>query len=176
MVIKTIRPRQLDELRKSGRKVEIIDVRTPGEYARLHAEGAMLMPLATLTAEKVAQSRTLPADDPLYVICQSGARAAIACQKLHATGVKNIQGIEGGTAAWEKAGLPCVRGPSRVIPVERQVRVIAGILVLIGVALGWFVHPAFYVLSATVGAGLTVAGATDWCGMGMLLTKMPWNR
>jgi len=176
MVIQTIRPDQIDKLRRDGKTVDIIDVRTPGEYAQLHAAGAKNMPLDGLTAEAVAATRSSPADEPLFVICQSGARAAVACQKLHAAGVTNIQSIDGGTAAWEKAGLPCVRGTSRVISLERQVRIAAGSLVLLGVTLGWFVHPGFFGLSTFVGAGLVFAGITDHCGMGMLLGKMFWNR
>ena len=60
--------------------------------------------------------------------------------------------------------------------IERQVRVAAGMLVVLGVLLGWLIHPAFYILSAFVGAGLVFAGVTDTCGMGMLLARMPWNQ
>jgi hypothetical protein len=59
---------------------------------------------------------------------------------------------------------------------ERQVRIAAGSLVLLGVALGAFVSQWLYGLSAFVGAGLVFAGLTDTCGMGMLLARMPWNR
>jgi rhodanese-related sulfurtransferase len=113
---------------------------------------------------------------PLYVICKSGARAAKACEKFAAAGFANVACVEGGTAAWEQAGFPVVRGTSRVISLERQVRIAAGLLVLLGVVLGWHVHPVFHGLSALIGAGLVMAGVTDWCGMGLLLAKMPWNR
>ena len=82
--------------------------------------------------------------------------------------------VAGGTSAWESAGLPVNKGKG-VISLERQVRIGAGLLVLAGVALGHFVHPGFYGLSAFVGAGLTFAGITDFCGMGLILAKMPWN-
>ena len=110
------------------------------------------------------------------MICQSGGRAARACERFETAGFSNVFSIEGGTSAWEQAGLPIVRGTTGVIALERQVRIAAGALVLIGLALGWFVHPAFLGLSAFVGAGLVFAGVTDWCGMGLLLAKMPWNR
>ncbi len=42
--------------------------------------------------------------------------------------------------------------------------------------LGTFVHGGFYGLSGFVGAGLIFAGVTDWCGMGLLLARAPWNR
>ena len=111
---------------------------------------------------------------PRYVICQSGGRAARACEMFAAAGFSNVLSIEGGTAAWERAGLPIVRGSGRsVISLERQVRIGAGTLVLIGVLLGWLVHAAFFGLAAFVGAGLVFAGVTEWCGMGMLLARMP---
>ena len=82
--------------------------------------------------------------------------------------------VEGGTKAWAAAGLPVTCGKG-VISVERQVRIAAGLLLLTGAALAWFIHPAYVAISAFVGAGLTFAGITDWCGMGLLLARMPWN-
>jgi rhodanese-related sulfurtransferase len=83
--------------------------------------------------------------------------------------------VDGGTQAWEAAGLPIVRG-QKTISLERQVRIAAGSLVVLGAVLGYFVHPYFIGLSAFVGAGLVFAGVTDTCGMGMLLARMPWNK
>jgi hypothetical protein len=74
-----------------------------------------------------------------------------------------------------QAGLPLVRG-KKAISLERQVRITAGTLVLLGTVLGWLVHPAFIGLSAFVGGGLVFAGITDTCGMGMILAVMPWNQ
>ena len=161
--------------RSRGQPIDLIDVRTPVEFAAVHAEGARLLPLDRLDPQAVMSARSGPADEPLYVICQSGVRAAKAVEKFRAVGFTNVVCVEGGTAAWEQAGLPVVRGAARVIPLERQVRIAAGTLVLLGVLLGWRVHPAFYGLSAFVGAGLVFAGVTDWCGMGLLLARMPWN-
>ena len=151
-------------------------MRTPAEYAQVHAEGARLVPLDRLDPAAVMSAREGPPDEPLYVICKTGARAARACEKFHAAGFANVLCIEGGTAAWEQAGLPVVKGQRKVISLERQVRIAAGLLVLCGVLLGWLVHPVLYALSAFVGAGLVFAGMTDTCGMGMLLARMPWNR
>ncbi len=68
-----------------------------------------------------------------------------------------------------------VRG-KKTISLERQVRIAAGLLVLLGALLGWLVHPAFIGLSAFIGAGLLFSGITDTCGMGMILARMPWNQ
>ena len=77
--------------------------------------------------------------------------------------------------AWDQAGLPVVRG-RKAISLERQVRIAAGLLVVTGSALGYFVNPVWIGLAAFVGAGLAFAGITDTCGMGMLLARMPWNQ
>src|SRR5690606_7056 len=110
-----------------------------------------------------------------YVICRTGNRAEQACEKLQAAGYHNVVNVEGGTAACAEAGLPVVRG-KKAVALERQVRIAAGFLVLLGAVLGYFVHPAFIGLSAFVGAGLIFAGVTDTCGMAMALARMPWNQ
>ena len=121
------------------------------------------------------EARNGTKDDPLYMICRSGSRGRQACEKFLAAGYHNVVNVEGGTLAWERAGLPVVRG-KKAISLERQVRIAAGSLVVLGTALGAFVHPGFLGLAAFVGAGLVFAGITDTCGMGMLLARMPWNR
>jgi rhodanese-related sulfurtransferase len=91
-----------------------------------------------------------------------------------AAGFTNIVNVDGGTLACVECGLPVIRG-KKMVSLERQVRIVAGFLVLLAALLGWFVHPAFVFLAAFVGAGLIFAGVTDTCGMGLLLAKMPWN-
>ena len=120
-------------------------------------------------------ARNNPAHEPLYVICRSGSRGQQACEKFLKAGYSNVVNIEGGTMACVESGLPVIRG-KKMVSLERQVRIAAGFLVLLGALLGWFVHPAFVFLSAFVGAGLIFAGVTGTCSMGILLAKMPWNR
>ena len=121
------------------------------------------------------QAHNGSAKEPLYVICRSGIRGGQACEKLMKAGFLNAVNIEGGTLACVEAGLPVKRG-KKVISLERQVRIAAGALVLLGAVLGWFVDPVFIGLSAFVGAGLVFAGISDTCGMGMILARMPWNQ
>jgi rhodanese-related sulfurtransferase len=175
MSVATISLTDMRSVVESGKPICLVDVRTPAEYAGVHAAGAKLLPLDTMDPAVVSAQRK-DSDEALYVICQSGSRAAKACEKLAAAGVEHVFCVEGGTAAWQRAGLPIERGQSRVISLERQVRIGAGSLVVLGLALGWFMHPVFLLLSAFVGCGLVFAGVTDYCGMGMLLAKMPWNR
>jgi rhodanese-related sulfurtransferase len=173
MSITTISPQKLSELIHSGTSVELIDVRTPVDYREVHVSSARNVPLDQLNASQFAAGRS--GAEPLYVICRSGGRGKQACEKLLAAGYTNVVNIEGGTQAWDQAGLPVVRG-RKAISLERQVRIAAGLLVLTGSILGIFVSPYWIALSAFVGAGLVFAGITDTCGMGMLLARMPWNQ
>jgi len=172
MNINTISPKQLHNLFEAGNAIELIDVRTPVEYREVHVPFAMNVSLHELDAGKVAASRKTAAE-PLYVICRSGSRGNQACEKLLAAGC-NVVNVEGGTQAWDQAGLPVVRG-KKTISLERQVRIAAGCLVLVGSALA-LLDIRFVGLAAFVGAGLVFAGVTDTCGMGMMLARMPWNR
>jgi 3-mercaptopyruvate sulfurtransferase SseA len=133
------------------------------------------VPLDTLDSSAVA-GQFAGAQKPIYVICQTGTRAAKACDQLNAAGVSDVFNVQGGTTAWESAGLPVQRGSSGRMSIERQVRILAGSLVLVGVILTLAVRPGFIVVPALIGAGLVFAGLTDTCGMGILLAKMPWNR
>jgi rhodanese-related sulfurtransferase len=173
--VSTISPRSLAELCRPGKEIDLIDVRTPLEYREVHAVGARNVPLDQLDPTGLMQSRNGSREQPFYVICRSGSRGRQACAKLLAAGFNNVINVEGGTLAWAECGLPVVRG-QKAISLERQVRMTAGGLILLGVVLGWLVHPVFVGLSAVVGAGLIFSGVTDTCGMGVLLARMPWNR
>lgn len=175
MEVVTLGPRELAAKAGAGEAVELIDVRTPVEYREVRCPLARNVPLAGLDPAAVMSARQGPAAAPLYVICRSGSRGRQACEKFRAAGFDNVVNVEGGTLAWAECGLPVVRG-KKAMSLERQVRLAAGLLVLLGVGLGFAVHPVFLGVSAFVGAGLVFAGVTDTCGMGLLLARMPWNR
>ncbi|MSR55775.1 MAG: DUF2892 domain-containing protein [Gemmataceae bacterium] len=175
MAVATISPRDLAAKQQNGEAVEVIDVRTPVEYRGVHCTLARNVPLSDLDPKVVMTARNGTVDEPLYIICRSGSRSNQACEKFLAAGFTNVVNIEGGTLAWAECGLPVNRG-KKTISLERQVRIAAGSLVLLGAVLGYFVHPYFLGLSAFVGAGLVFAGITDTCGMGLMLARMPWNR
>jgi len=153
----------------------LIDVRSPAEYDSVHVPGSVLLPLADITAEAVGRHRK-SGKGTVYLICQTGTRSQLAATKLAAEGLTNVIGVDGGIEAWTQAGLQVHRGEKRVISLERQVRIGAGSVVVTGVLLSLFVHPAFIWLSAFVGSGLIFAGITDWCGLGLLLARAPWNQ
>ena len=175
MTAHTITPHALQEYFRDGGVIDLIDVRTPVEFREIHAGVARNVPLDQLDPVALLEARNGTSDEPLYVICRTGSRAKQACDKIAAAGFGNVVNIEGGTLAWEQAGLPVVRG-KKAVSLERQVRIVAGLLVLIGAVLALTVSPWFALLPAFVGAGLAFAGITDTCGMGMMLAKMPWNQ
>lgn len=175
MSIVVIKPHEVAELSKKGQKIDLIDVRTPVEFREVHVEFARNVPLDQLDPAALMQARNGSADERLYVICRSGSRGQQACEKFLKAGFSNVVNIEGGTLACVEAGLPVVRG-KKAISLERQVRIAAGLLVVTGSALGYFVSPYWIGLAAFVGAGLAFAGITDTCAMGMMLARMPWNQ
>ncbi len=172
--MKTITAKELFELQKR-QPIDLIDVRTPMEFRGVHATIARNVPLDSLDADGVAKSRTTTAEEPLYVICQSGARGSKACQRLMDAGLINVVNVEGGTSAWDSAGLPVTRGKVGM-SLERQVRLTAGLIVLASGLLALVVDPRFAIIAALMGGGLAFAAITNSCLMGMCLAKMPWNQ
>jgi rhodanese-related sulfurtransferase len=174
--MKTISSLDLQKLLTERPDLPLLDVRTPVEFAEVHVPQARNVPLDELQPQALVESGVLPKNQPVYLLCRSGARAAKAAEKFAKAGLDQLVVIEGGTLAWIEAGLPVTRNAAKVISLERQVRIVAGSLVLTGALLGWFIHAGFFGLSALVGAGLVFAGITDFCGMGLLLAKAPWNK
>ena len=175
MAITTISPPELAVRLKRGEAHDLIDVRMPVEYREVHVEIAWNVPLDELDPAALMHAHNGSANEPLYLICRSGSRGLQACEKFLKAGFTNVVNVEGGTIACVEAGLPVIRGKS-AISLERQVRIAAGLLVVTDSALGYFVHPYWIGLAAFIGAGLTFAGITDTCGMGMIPTRMPWNQ
>ena len=150
----------------------VIDVRETDEHAREHILGARLAPLSAIDAHDFDRDH----DKAAVFHCRSGMRTQANAAKLLARGFPQAFYLEGGIEAWKAAGLPTHANRKAPLEIMRQVQIAAGVLILTGVLLGSFVNPVFYALSAFVGAGLTFAGVTGWCGMAMLLKTMPWNR
>jgi rhodanese-related sulfurtransferase len=164
--------RRLDakELAALPKDALILDVREPGEFAGLRWPGSVNAPLSRLDAE----AARLPRERVVVVLCRSGRRSEEAARRLEALGFPEVRVVAGGLSACEGGCLE--QGPGGVWPMERQVRLAAGSLVLAGAALGSLVHPGFWWLSAAIGAGLVYSAVTDTCGMAAALARMPWNR
>ncbi|MEC8553506.1 MAG: rhodanese-like domain-containing protein [Planctomycetota bacterium] len=149
---------------------KLIDVRTQAEFETLHATGAQNFPLDSLDPDSLTKD-----EKKIAVICQSGQRSLKASGKLLAAGIKNVVSVEGGTAAWQKAGLHGTRG-KRTISLERQVQIVAGSITLAGVIAALISGNVYLAgIPAFIGAGLIFSGITDTCGMALVLAKMPWN-
>jgi rhodanese-related sulfurtransferase len=148
----------------------LVDVRSGSEFACGHIPSAVNIPMEEIEA----RLGDLGADLPILLVCQSGKRARMTADILEPC-QREIAVLEGGTEAWIKAGLPVVASVQTRWSLERQVRLGAGLLVLVGFTLALTVNPRWMFLCAFVGLGLTLAGLTDVCPMGMILGKMPWN-
>jgi rhodanese-related sulfurtransferase len=170
-----VSPRELHALLAAGRPAELLDVRTPGEHAAAHVPGARLVPLDELDAAAFLRQRG-ESDQPVFVLCQSGGRARRAIEKFQRAGFNGCVLVEGGTQAWIDAGLPVNRGESNVLPLMRQVQVVVGFVSAVGAALALWVNPNFAVIPLVIGCGLLFAGVTGFCGLALVLAKMPWNK
>ncbi|MEU6024540.1 rhodanese-like domain-containing protein [Micromonospora sp. NPDC047134] len=150
----------------------IVDVRTPGEYDSAHVPGSINLPLDQVDAHlgRIVND----AGGRMLLICQSGARASQACTKLVNAGLPAATVVTGGMNAWITAGGPVQRGRERW-GLERQVRLVAGSIVLLSILISIWVPGARFV-AGFIGAGLTFAALTNTCAMGMMLTKLPYNR
>jgi len=155
-----VAPERLEELMIAG-EVDVVDVRTPAEHARERLPGARLAPGGIGAA---------PVERPIVFYCRTGARSRAASSRTPGSAT-----LAGGIEAWKRAGRAVVVAPGAPMEIMRQVQVVAGTLILLGVALGALVSPWFIAISAFVGAGLLFAGVSGWCGMAKLLARAPWN-
>lgn len=156
----------------------ILDVRTAAEVKARSLPGCIHIPLHELTPQRLQQAIAESGKDGscVYLLCQGGKRAELAAEQLAGQVDAKLCIVDGGIQAVQAANFPLQETARKVIPLERQVRIAAGLLVLTGALLGTLVHPGYYGLSAFVGAGLVFAGITDICPMGMMIARMPWNR
>ena len=149
----------------------LVDVRSGSEFASGHIPGAINIPMDQIEA----RLDDLDLNLPIILICQSGKRARMTAGLLEPC-QRKIAVLEGGTKAWIQAGFPVVASVRTRWSLERQVRLGAGLLVLAGAVLALTANPRWVFLSGFVGLGLTFAGLSDICAMGIILEKMPWNR
>lgn len=158
--------------RLAKRRAVLVDIREPDEFRRRHVKGALSRPLS---AFEQAHLKIEPGRDVVFA-CKTGMRTGAACDRLAASAAAPAYVLDGGLDAWAAAGLPMASDAKAPLEMMRQVQIGAGSLVLLGVVLGFLAHPGFFGLAAFVGAGLTFAGLTGFCGMARLLALAPWNR
>lgn len=160
------------KLKENETPPQVLDVRTWPEYRSVHVKGAKLIPLNEVNHDKVRSA--FPGNEPVHVLCKSGARARKAVEQLNDEGMDNLVLVEGGTDAAIQAGAPTMG--SGGIGLTRQVQIVAGTFTLIGTLLGVTVNPWYLIVPGFFGAGLTFAGLTGKCAMAMILSHMPWNQ
>lgn len=168
MSLTTLSPREAQAQINSG--AVLIDIREADEHARESIPGARSYPLSQFGQNSPRGDR------PMIFHCRSGNRTQVNAARLEAAATGPAFILDGGIDAWKRAGLPLTQDRSQPIEIMRQVQITAGSLVALGVVLGSFVHPGFYMLSAFVGAGLCFSGITGSCMMAKMLALAPWNR
>lgn len=172
-MLKILSPSEAASLVDAGHAL-LVDVREADEFASRHIPGSLSLPLSLPDNGPLACGM----NSSLIFTCQTGRRTNANSGRLLA----RVPGgsafvLDGGVDAWAKAGLPVAgREAAKALPIMRQVQIAAGLLVLTGVLLSIFVAPMWIALAGFVGAGLSFAGMTGWCGMAQLLGMMPWNR
>ncbi len=175
MNVKSIRPAELYEKMQTGEPVSLIDVRTRGEFRRVHAAGARSVPLHTLSRNAAGTTD----GEPVYVICRSGHRSLIGCGKLMKAGLQNVVNVEGGTIAWRKAGLPVETAPAAgdacAPPFWRSnwMRVGGIVVVLLGLILGMTVSPTFLWIAVGAWVLLVLTGNGPCCWGAACSPKRP---
>jgi rhodanese-related sulfurtransferase len=168
----TIDPADLRALMDSATPPRVLDVRTPGEFDTVHMPGAYNVPLDLLREHRDEILSHL--DQDVVLVCRSGQRAAQAEETLRRAGLANVRILDGGITAWVAKGFAVSRGAQRW-DLERQVRLVAGVIVALSVLVSIVIPGAKWVAFA-IGAGLAVAALTDTCAMGMLLARLPYNQ
>ncbi|MBY0305021.1 MAG: rhodanese family protein [Sphingomonas sp.] len=164
-------PDAVEERVRQGHAL-LIDIREDDEFARRHIPGALSRPLSRFEAVALPEM----AGTEIIFTCRSGMRTAANADRLANPVGGNAYVLEGGLDGWSRAGLPIEANHKAPLEMMRQVQIVAGSLVLLGVVLGWLMSPIFFALAAFVGAGLTFAGISGFCGMARLLGLAPWNR
>jgi rhodanese-related sulfurtransferase len=170
---KRIKPSELGQrLNGSGgaNGVHLVDVREYDEYQAVHVTGAECVPLPRL----MNRASEWDPSKPLYTVCEMGSRSETAAEQLVAAGFEDVTMVEGGTRQCVKDGLPVVRGP-RKLSVQRQTFIAVGCMILTGL-IGSYWYAPLIALAWLAGAGLIMAGATGFCGMAVMIGKLPWNR
>lgn len=172
VALEMISPKAAHELASRDAAVKLLDVRSALEFSEAHIKDSINIPIDMLMGKLETLSRT---GQSYIVLCRTGNRSPMAADMLLQSGIRAVKVLDGGITQWQKLRLPVIKGVGGV-SLERQVRIIAGSLVLAGIILAKIVHPWFLGISIFISCGLIYAGSTDTCLMGMLLMKLPYNK
>lgn len=172
MALRTVDAKTLKQWLEACEAV-LVDVREPAEHAAENIQGTTLLPLSGVSKSALPDC----ANKKLVIHCRKGGRGGSACEKLlEEDPTLDIYNLEGGIEAWRAAGLTVVSSGKAFLPLDRQVQLTIGLLLMTGSLLGHFFTPALFLLTGLIGAGLMIAGATGFCGLALLMARMPWNQ
>jgi rhodanese-related sulfurtransferase len=169
--MKNITPKELKALKDGGKKIKIIDVRSPIEFRMGHIPGAVNIPLPTIAGSMPACSP----EEEVVMVCQAGGRSSAACQQVQGS-VPCLRNLSGGTSAWIAEGFEVAKQTSEPISVERQTHLVAGSLILAAFVLSALVSPGWIALAGLPMFGLLLHGFTGICPMSLILGRLPMNR
>jgi len=154
-------------------KVVVIDVREPGEHKTQKIYGSYNTPLGQVSIDSLPELQ----DKKVVIHCHSGRRSSMACESLLKQDPNiELYELEGGISSWVAKNLPTESLGKKVIPIDRQVQVVVGVLLIIFAVLSLLVNSNFVILVLLIGCGLLFAGFSGSCMMAVLLAKMPWNK
>ncbi len=170
--LEMIAPLAAKALAEKDPSVKFLDVRSGLEFAQAHIKDSQNVPIDMLSVKlnELSQSK-----QNYIVFCRTGNRSPMAADMMLQAGIHGVKIMDGGLTRWQKEKLPVVKGESGM-SIERQVRLIAGGMVLLGILLAWLVSGAFILISVFVACGLIVSGLTDACLMAKLLMNLPYNK
>ena len=170
--IEMISPKDAHELLSKNAQIKLLDVRSALEFNETHLKDSINMPIDMLNLK----INSLNESGQSYIVfCRTGNRSPMAADMLLQSGISSVKVMDGGIARWQKDRLPVIKGQGGV-SLERQVRIIAGSLIILGIIMSWLIHWAFIFISVWVASGLVFAGLTDNCLMGIMLMKLPYNK
>ena len=167
------------ELLKKGDAV-LIDVREPDEFKDEHIVYALSLPLSRL--ENGIKILDLPQDKIILFQCLKGSRGQMACQKLNSMNdcPNPIANVEGGIQSWKDHKLPVVSNLENKgiegVSIFRQVQIAVGLLMVLFIVIGFMGVTVGFLVAGLLSTALLISGLTGWCGMAILLSKMPWNK
>jgi rhodanese-related sulfurtransferase len=154
----------------------LIDVRGDNAYKALHVPHS----LHASDVEHIAALIAAHPTERVILLCQNGNQSTQISQSLQQQAA-DYAGIlfyilDGGLNAWRNAGLPVIRDSGAFLPIEQQVEIGLGSVILLGILFSWLFSGLWLTLSIAVAVGMIYAGLTGWYGFHQLALLLPWNK
>lgn len=113
-IARTIPVEEYEQKLGASPNAQLIDVRTPQEYAEGHLKDAVNMDINNTDFDKMIGK--LNKDKPVFVYCLAGSRSAQAVDIMKGMGFKEVYNLAGGIMKWERAGKPVTAGEGTTRP------------------------------------------------------------